>query len=201
MYVDTRFGDFPHYLPTKTRGKGDDLFTGWMLLSYHKKVVASSARDSFPASNVTDENNRTLWVARQNRPGEALTIDLGRIFEVKAVQVNYADYKSGLYGTDSTVYTQFSLSVSENGERWKLVADTRQPRRDRPNAYVELTRPQRARFVRYDHMRRQVLRGLRPLVACQVGWRADDRHVDVRVVDDPERTGDDDGDQHASRHR
>jgi len=152
MYVDTRFGDFPHYLPTKTRGKGDDLFTGWMLLSYHKKVVASSARDSFPASNVTDENNRTLWVARQNRPGEALTIDLGRIFEVKAVQVNYADYKSGLYGTDSTVYTQFSLSVSENGERWKLVADTRQPRRDRPNAYVELTRPQRARFVRYDHM-------------------------------------------------
>jgi hypothetical protein len=56
MYVDTRFGDFPHWLPSKERQSHDDLFTGWMLLSYRKAVTASSARDSFPASNVTDED-------------------------------------------------------------------------------------------------------------------------------------------------
>ena len=152
MYVDTRFGDFPHWLPTKARSAGEDLFTGWMLLSYQKKATASSARDSFPASNVTDENNKTFWLAAANRPGEAITIDLGRALNVKAIQVNYADYKSGLYGTDSTVYTEFRLSVSDNGERWRSVADTRQPRRDRPNAYLELPVPQRARFVRYEHV-------------------------------------------------
>ena len=70
MYVDTRFGDFPHWLPTKPWRTSDELFTGWMLLSYRKSVTASLARDSFPAANITDENPRTFWVARQHRVGD-----------------------------------------------------------------------------------------------------------------------------------
>ena len=153
MYVDTRFGDFPHWLPSRRWRSSDELFTGWMLLSYRKAVSASSVLDSFPPERVTDENPRTFWVARANRPGEWLTIDLGRAFDVKAIQVNYADYKSGLYGTDSTVYTQFRLSVSSDGKRWRTVADlARAPRRDRANAYVELPNAERARYVRYEHV-------------------------------------------------
>ena len=152
MYADTRFGDFPHWLPTKRWQTSDELFTGWMLLSYGKPVTASSARDSFPAPVVTDENPRTFWVAARNRPGEWLTIDLGRPYDVKAVQVNYADYKSGVYGTDSTVVTRFRLGVSDDGQRWRTVADLSRERRDRPNAYVELSSPARARFVRYEHI-------------------------------------------------
>jgi len=152
MHVDTRFGDFPHWLPTKSYRKSADLFTGWMLLSYRKAVTASSARDSFPANNVTDENPRTFWVARQNRPGESLTVDLGRAYEVKAIQVNYADYKSRLYGTDSTVVTRFRLSASVDGNNWKTIADLSREQRDRPNAYIELSTPVRARFVRYEHI-------------------------------------------------
>lgn len=154
LWVNTRFADFPHWLPTKKTASRDELFTGWMLLSYRKAVTASSAAsDSFPAAHVTDENPRTFWVARDNRPGEWLTLDLGSAFDVKAVQVNYADYRSGLYGTDSTVYTTFMLRISLDGERWSTVADlTRQPRRDRPNAYVELEAPVRARYLRYEHV-------------------------------------------------
>ena len=152
MYVDTRFGDFPHWLPTKRWRSSDELFAGWMLLSYRKPVSASSVLDSFPPERVTDENPRTFWVGRANKPGEWLTIDLGRAFDVKAIQVNYADYKSGLFGTDSTVYTQFRLRVSSDGRAWRTVADlARAPRRDRANAYVELPRTQRARYVRYEH--------------------------------------------------
>ena len=152
MYVDTRFGDFPRWLPTRRWRSSDELFTGWMLLSYRKAVSASSALDSFPPERVTDENPRTFWVARANRPGEWLTVDLGRAYGVKAIQVNYADYKSGLYGTDSTVYTQFRLRVSSDGRRWRTVADlAHAPRRDRANAYVELARTERARYVRYEH--------------------------------------------------
>jgi hypothetical protein len=151
MYVDTRFGDFPHWLPTKTWRSADELFTGWMLLSYRKHVAASSARDSFPPSTITDENPRTFWVARQNRAGENLTIDLGKPYDVRAIQVNYADYKSGLFGTDSTVVTRFTLLASLDGTRWQMVADLSRERRDRPNAYVDLPSPVRARYVRYDH--------------------------------------------------
>jgi len=152
MYVDTRFGDFPHWLPTKPWGTSAELFTGWMLLSYGKSTTASSVLDGFPASYITDENPRTFWVARQNRPGEWLTIDLARVYDVKAIQVNYADYKSGLYGTDSTVVTQFRLKASVDGVDWKTVADLSRERRDRPNAYIELVKPTRARFVRYEHI-------------------------------------------------
>jgi len=155
MYVDTRFGDFPHFLPNGNRSTRGALFTGWMILSYGKPATASSVRDTFPASGVTDENPRTFWVARNNRPGEWLSIDLGRALDVKAIQVNYSDYKSGLYGTDSTVYTAFRLRASLDGKVWTTVADLpREPRnrRDRPNAYVQLPAPVRARYIRYEHV-------------------------------------------------
>jgi hypothetical protein len=152
MYVDTRFGDFPHWLPTKPWSASADLFTGWMLLSYRKPATASSTRDTFPASRVTDENPRTFWVAAQNRPGEWVTIDLGRVYDVKAIQVDYADYKSGLYGTDSTVVTRFRLHASVDGRTWTSVADLSGEQRDRPNSYIELAAPTRARFIRYEHV-------------------------------------------------
>jgi xylan 1,4-beta-xylosidase len=152
MYVDTRFGDFPHWLPTNSGQTSAELFTGWMLLSYRKMVTASSVLDSFAASRVTDENPRTFWVAGQNRPGEWLTIDLGRVYDVKAIQINYADYKSGLYGSDSAVVTRFRLQSSVDGRQWTTVGDLSRETRDRPNAYVELSEPTRARFVRYEHI-------------------------------------------------
>ena len=152
MYVDTRFGDLPHWLPTRPWGTSEELFTGWMLLSYRKSTTASSALDSFPSSYVTDENPRTFWAPTRSRPGEWLTIDLARAYDVKAIQVNYADYQSGLYGTDSSVVTQFRLRASLDGIEWNTVADLSRERRDRPNAYIELERPTRARFVRYEHI-------------------------------------------------
>ena len=152
MHVDTRFGDFPRWLPTGRRASTESTFTGWMLLSYRKPVTASSARDSFPPGTLTDENPRTFWVAARNRPGEWVTVDLGRVYDVRAIQVNYADYKSGVYGTDSSVYTQFRLRVSRDGTTWRTVADLSRERRDRPNAYIELPRVERARYVRYEHI-------------------------------------------------
>jgi hypothetical protein len=152
FHVDTRFGDFPHWLPKGSRRSTDDTFTGWMLLSYRKAATASSTRDTFPAVNVTDESPRTFWVAAANTPGQWLTVDLGHEVDVRAVQVNYADYRSGLYGTDSTVYTRFRLSASPDGRAWTPIADVGRDRRDHPNAYVELERPVRARYVRYEHV-------------------------------------------------
>jgi xylan 1,4-beta-xylosidase len=151
MFANTRFGDFPHYLPTgKWTGK-DELFTGWMLLSYRKPCTASSTRDSFVAAHATDEDVRTFWVAGSNQAGEWLTVDLQREYRVHAVQVNFADCQSGVYGNDAGVYTQFRLYRSQDGNRWDLLADLSQENRDRPNAYIELPGPVRTRYIRYEH--------------------------------------------------
>jgi hypothetical protein len=122
-----------------------------MLLSYRKPASASSTRDTFPASNVTDENRQTFWVADRNQAGEWLTVDLGAERTVRAVQVNYVDYQSNIFASDSTVYTRFRLTHSSDGKEWALLADLGDEKRDRPNAYIELPRPVRTRYVRYEH--------------------------------------------------
>jgi xylan 1,4-beta-xylosidase len=153
LYADTRFGDFPHRVPTKKWQRADELFTGWMLLNYKKPVTASTTLDTMRAAFVNDENPRTFWVPRQNRRGETLTIDLQAEHDVRAVQVNYVDYKNTIFNSDSTVYTQFKILTSLDGKRWTVAADlTRQPKRDRACAYVELPKALRARYVRYEHV-------------------------------------------------
>lgn len=151
MAVSTRFGDFPHHVPTGKVDDPDGLFTGWMLLSYHKPIVASSTRKGFGTSALTDENPRTFWVAGENRAGETLTLDLGALDTVRAVQVDFADYQSGRFADAPDIYTEFVLQASSDGRQWEQIARTEPPRRDRPNAYFELARPVRARFIRYVH--------------------------------------------------
>jgi hypothetical protein len=152
MFVNTRFGDFPHHLPTKKWVNRDELFTGWILLSYKKPAIASSIQDTFKASNTTDENPRTYWVAEHNKPGEWLTIDLQKLYDVKAVQVNFTDYKSDIYMSDSTVYTQFKIYSSTDNKTWKLIADLTKEKKDRPNAYIELLEPVKGQYIKYEHV-------------------------------------------------
>jgi len=153
MFSNTRFGDLPHYLPKGKWTDRDALFTGWMLLSYKKAATASSVRDTFAVAKVTDENPRSFWVANQHKPGEWVTVDLGKTCEVRAVQVNYTDYKSDIFDpNDPRVYTQFRLWHSADGTQWEKVADLTNEKRDRPNAYVELDKPVRTRYIKYEHV-------------------------------------------------
>ncbi|MBO9638241.1 MAG: family 43 glycosylhydrolase [Siphonobacter aquaeclarae] len=196
LFSDTRFGDFPHYLPTGKWQQKDALFTGWMLLSYRKPATASSTRDTLRAGFVTDENPRTYWVAARNKAGETVTIDLEKTAEVRAVQVNYTDYKNTIFNSDTAVYTQFRLLHSVDGKSWSLLADlTREPKRDRACAYVELPQPVRTRYMRYEHVYtagpnlaisdiRVFGKGTGPAPAVPGGFSAvrqkDERNADIR---------------------
>jgi hypothetical protein len=151
LYANTRFGDFPHRIPDRKWEHRDELFTGWMLLSYRKRCDASSTQSPFPPAALTDENPRTFWLAGSARPGEWASVDLGQECEVRAVQVNFSDWKSGLYHTTADVYTDFRLLHSRDGREWLPLAEPAGPRRDRANAYLELPAPVRTRHIRYEH--------------------------------------------------
>ena len=151
MSVNTRFADFPHYMPEAKVADSDSLFTGWMLLSYLKRASASSVLGEFAAARATDEDPRTFWVAASDEAGQTLTVDLGGRKTLRAVQVNFADYLSGRYGDAPDIYTEFKLESSLDGKSWQPLAATGTERRDRPNAYFQLAAPVRARYVRYVH--------------------------------------------------
>ena len=151
MRVSTRFGDFPQRMPTRRFSDPDSLFTGWMLLSYRKPATASASVPGFAPDQATDENPRTFWLSPSKAPGATLTVDLGGPKTVRAVQVNFADYKAGRFGDAPDIYTEFRLEQSLDGRTWQPLATTEGPRRDRPNAYIELPQPARTRYVRYVH--------------------------------------------------
>ncbi len=151
MHFSSRFGDYPQRMPTERVSDPDDLFTGWFPLSYKVQAEASSTRGEFAPDRAVDENPRTFWVADRNEPGQTLTLDLGGMKRVHAVQVNYADYRSGVYAERPDIRTRFRILWSRDGADWRVFADLSDSNRDRPNAYVEGEAPVDARFIRYEH--------------------------------------------------
>lgn len=150
MYVDTRFGDYPRYAP----GEGTDAgkFRGWMLLSYGKPVMASTSAGDFEPSALTDEQTRTYWLAAANDERQWVTIDLEEISDVNALQINYHDYKSDMYGRYEGLRHRYIVEVSADGEKWDIIADRSDSYKDTPNAYIELPEAVAARYVRYRNI-------------------------------------------------
>lgn len=150
MYSNTTFGDYPHYAPAVAGKSGS--FTGWMLLSCNKPVKASSSLSDYPATAATDENIKTFWVAQKNDDQQWLQIDLQKPGKVYAVQVNYHDYQSDLYGRVPGLYHRYTIQGSLDGQTWTTLADRSGSYKDVPNDYLELGTPQTVRYIRYNNI-------------------------------------------------
>jgi len=150
MHSDTRFGDYPHFAPAIPGKQGE--FSGWMLLSYKKPVTASSALENFDVKNVVDENVKTFWVAQKNDDKQWIEIDLVNPGKVFAIQLNYNDYKSDLYGKIPGLYQRYVIEGSLDGKSWITLVDRKNNFKDVPNDYVELDFPETVRYVRYQNI-------------------------------------------------
>lgn len=150
MYSNTSFGDYPHYAPGIAAKGGS--FTGWMLLSYKKPVKASSSLNENMPKNVSDENVKTFWVSQKNDDKQWLEIDLQKPGKIYAVQVNYHDYKSDLYGRLPNLYHRYTIQGSADGQNWTTLVDRTNSFKDVPNDYVELGTSATARYVRYKNI-------------------------------------------------
>jgi hypothetical protein len=150
MYCNTSFGDYPHFAPAISGKMGQ--FAGWMLLSYRKPVKASASLENHGPENVVDENIKTFWVAEKSDDQQWIEIDLVNPGKVHAVQVNYHDYKSNLYGKVPGLYHRYLIEGSVDGEKWQTLVNRRNSFRDVPNDYVELGSPQTVRYIRYKNI-------------------------------------------------
>ena len=150
MHSNTAYGDYPHYAPHIPGKMGE--FTGWMLLSYNKPVKASSQLGDYKPADVTDESIKSYWVAEQNDDQQWLEIDLEKPGTVYAIQVNYNDYQSDLYGKPEGLYHRYLIEGSEDGQTWHVLVNRQSSYKDVPNDYVELGEPIRVRHVRYKNI-------------------------------------------------
>lgn len=150
LWSDTYFGDYPHYAPSVMDKKGG--FTGWMLLSYKKPVKASSEFENYGAEALVDENVKTFWIAKKNNADQWVEIDLIDPGLVKAIQVNYNDYNSDMYGKIPGLYQQYIIEGSLDGREWFTLVNRSSNQKDVPNDYVALETPKKARFIRYKNI-------------------------------------------------
>lgn len=148
LYAITRFGDYPTILPSKKISEHDDIFPGWMLLSYGKNIVVSSALDSFPSSNLVDENIRSYWAAESGNQGEYAMIDLGNPFDIYALQLNFAEHQSKHLGRNSQLRHRYIIEHSADGETWEMLMDKSDNSTDNTHLYFQFETKVKSRFVR-----------------------------------------------------
>jgi len=148
LHVYTGFGDFPFKVPTKKISSPEELFPGWMLLSYNKPVTVSSEQPDHSGQLAADEEIRTFWSAKTGNAGEWISIDLQKESTINAVQINYYENETKLMGRVPGIYFQYLLEYSSDNKTWKPLADKRKNETDVPHDYVELTTPVKARYVR-----------------------------------------------------
>ncbi len=131
LFCNQRYGDWP------MAAEGDPWRDpAWMLLSGGKTATASSFVPGHQPEKATEENVQTWWRATTNSRDEWLCVDLGKAFDVYAVQVNFADDKLDIpcpgeirpgsqarYIEERDYATQWKLEGSTDGESWFVIED------------------------------------------------------------------------------
>ena len=153
LYTNAVRGDYPMRYPHETGDPFTEIDAGWHLLSYGKNVEASSALDgSHLPENAADENMKTWWSAGSGEAGEWLSLDLGKVSETRAVQINFADHDTEpADGQHNDFSYRYTLEGSTDGKDWQIIADRRENRDDKPHEYIELKNPANLRYFRLSN--------------------------------------------------
>ncbi len=74
-------------------------------------------------------------------------------YDVKAIQINFTDYKSNLYNNDTNkVYIQSRFYSSLDGKNWEKIFDNSNVKEDHPNHYIELPMAVKSRYIKYENV-------------------------------------------------
>jgi xylan 1,4-beta-xylosidase len=153
MITHTEFGDYPMVMPKHKYADVSELFPGWMILSYKKAAQASSSLDTHPVSLAFDEDIRDYWSAKTGNKGEWLSVDLGEAATVKAVQINFAENNTQLFGRDGILAQQYLVEYSSDNKNWKKLVDETTNSEDLTHQYHVMKVPVKTRFLKVTNYR------------------------------------------------
>ena len=152
--MNSYLGDYPQFFPDeKVKSPIENNLAGWNLLSFGKKAESSSTLEKFPIENAFDENIQTWWSAKTVDKGEWLSVDLGSVSQINAVQINFAEQNTIAKGRNTNLYQQYILEISTDGKTWQALIDKSQNTKDIPHDYIELEKTVQARFVKITNVK------------------------------------------------
>lgn len=174
LYCNQRYGDWP----LNVSGFRQDAWRNpeWMLLSVHKNAAASSYTEGHEALKAVEENVQTYWQAASSQKNEWLCVDLGKAFDIHAVQVNFADDEIKMecpgeirpgtqarYIEERDLITRWKLEGSLDGSKWFVIEDKSQANTDLSHDLVIREEGFNARYLKLSEM--EVPYGQKPCVS------------------------------------
>ena len=160
LFCNQRYGDWP--MATEGDPWRDP---AWMLLSVGKTATASSFDPGREPEKATEENVQTWWRAASNSRSEWLCVDLGKAFDVHAVQINFADDKIDVpcpgeirpgsqarYIEEQDYMTRWKLEGSTDGESWFVIEDKSDAATDLSHDLIVCEEGFAARYLRLGNM-------------------------------------------------
>ena len=163
LFCNQRYGDWP----MAVSGEKDDPWRkpAWMLLSVGKAVSASSSLPEHRPERAVEENVQTWWRAASNSREEWLQLDLGKVYRIHAVQLNFADDKLDIacpgeirpgsqarYIEEAELVTQWKLEGSYDGENWFVIEDKSEAKSDLSHDLILREEGFDARYLRLSNM-------------------------------------------------
>ncbi|WP_238902905.1 family 43 glycosylhydrolase [Clostridium sp. YIM B02506] len=159
LFCNQRYGDWPLNVE---KGLVDPWRNPeWYLLSYKKIMTASSNEEGKEPEKAADENVQSWWRAASSKQGEWLQMDLGKEYDVRAIQINFADDKieipvpGEVRGTTQARYideanhvTRWILEGSLDGKEYFTVEDKSQVNTNLPHDLVVNENGWKARFLK-----------------------------------------------------
>ena len=172
LYVNTALGDYTISVGDSPRDHR--LITPpYMLLSKGCTVTVSSEEKNPPENPlhgnalgetqvpesrynhspqyITDEDIRTFWAADSRSEGQWAMLDLNRNCRIKALQLNIPTYNL-LTTALNEKYNEYLIEVSEDGDCWHPLIDTRGMHVFSPHAYYEVDAYARYVKVKFFHI-------------------------------------------------
>ena len=160
LFCNQRYGDWP--MAAQGEPWRDP---AWMLLSVGKTAAASSFVPGHEPDKATEENVQTWWRAASNSRNEWLRVDLGKVFDVHAVQINFADDRIDIscpgeirpgsqarYIEERDYVTQWKLEGSTDGESWFVIEDKSDAVTDLSHDLIVREEGFAARYLRLGNM-------------------------------------------------
>lgn len=148
LVTSTDFGDYPIQIPNYKYNHVSELRPGWSLLSFYKPAEASSSKSGNPVEYAFDENMGTSWSTQSTNKKEWLSVDLGSLCTINAIQLNFAENQAkGPQQPDSCTY-QYLIQYSSDKKSWKILIDKTKSTNNQAHQLEVMTAPVDARYVK-----------------------------------------------------
>ncbi len=157
LVSNTAYLDYPMYKMTVPHNNFEER-PDWNLVSYGSVSTVSSTLSGHEASKAFDESMRTWWSAETGDAGEWIQADLGKVCDINAVQINFADQDitraTAANVRDNTWKYRYLLEFSLDGKEWFTVVDQSNAvaeankAQDTSHDYYELVSATKAQYVR-----------------------------------------------------